>query len=508
MPFNGSGVYNPIGSPDFPAVAATTIRAAQYNNEINDIASALTNCVTRNGQSAATADLPMGGFKHSNVAAAALRTQYARVAEVQDGGLTLLSSVTGTNTITATAPLGLAAYATGQVFWFVSAGANTGAVTLNINSLGAKAVTKLGAIALEAEDIPAGAVIEVFYDGVRFQLLTLVANVAATAKAGPNNSAFSFRNHIINGGCQVAQRSPIALSATANTTYCADRITVQAAGGTGLSGNGANTISGTGTRSGYIAGAIVCNWTNATMKIQTRLEAALVSMLSSKAITVSGKVYHDLGSTRTCQVVIQKANSVDNFSGVTTLGTSSTFSASSGSYTPFSYTLTLGALDAANGLLISVEDTAASTATGKLFAVGDLQLEEGATATPFEVRPYGVELVLCQRYYEKSYDIGTAPGTSTTNGICSMNASTVSNGYRYAGVRHKVEKRTAPTVTIYSQVGTVGQSSNGAGTDLSANSAQVFDATTSGFNLANNRGSDINPVGNVVHWHYTSSAEL
>ena len=186
------------------------------------------------------------------------------------------------------------------------------------------------------------------------------------------------------------------------------------------------------------------------MKIQTRLEAAFVSLLSSKAITVSGKVYHDLGSTRTCQVVIQKANSSNNFSGVTTLGTSSTFSASSGSYTPFSYTLTLGASDAANGLLISVEDTAASTAVGKTFAVSDLQLEEGEIATPFEVRPYGLELSLCQRYYE----------------VMQAQVDTAQSGSSYVSATwfYKVTKRTTPTV-VHGAGSTAGAFANYSGAD-------------------------------------------
>lgn len=173
MPFNGSGVYNPITSPDFPAVAATTIRAAQYNNEINDLAVALTNCVTRDGQSPATADLPMGGNKHTNVSAAALRTQYARAAEVQDSTLTYLTSVAGVDTITAIAPLALAAYTIGQTFRFIAAGTNnSSAVTLNVNGLGATAITKRGATALVAGDIPAGSIVQVTYDGARFQLQT------------------------------------------------------------------------------------------------------------------------------------------------------------------------------------------------------------------------------------------------------------------------------------------------------------------------------------------------
>ena len=47
-----------------------------------------------------------------------------------------------------------------------------------------------------------------------------------------------------------------------------------------------------------------------------------------------------------------------------------------------------------------------SDATGSTFNF--VQLEEGTAATPFENRPYGLELSLCQRYYEKSFNDITA----------------------------------------------------------------------------------------------------
>ena len=40
-----------------------------------------------------------------------------------------------------------------------------------------------------------------------------------------------------------------------------------------------------------------------------------------------------------------------------------------------------------------------NTVNGAQFQVTGVQLEKGAVATPFEVRPYAVELALCQRYY-------------------------------------------------------------------------------------------------------------
>lgn len=68
MPFNGSNVYSPPGT-DFPAVTNTLISSTHFNNVINDIATALSDCVTRDGQGALTANLNMGGFKVTNLAA-------------------------------------------------------------------------------------------------------------------------------------------------------------------------------------------------------------------------------------------------------------------------------------------------------------------------------------------------------------------------------------------------------------------------------------------------------
>lgn len=128
--------------------------------------------MTKDGQQTPTANLTMGTYRLTNLGAATAVADAPQSAQVQNSSLTHLTSVSGVDTITANAAITPAAYVAGQKFTFVSAGANTGAVTLNVSSLGAKAVTKNGATALAAGDIPSGAVIEVSYDGTRFQLLT------------------------------------------------------------------------------------------------------------------------------------------------------------------------------------------------------------------------------------------------------------------------------------------------------------------------------------------------
>ena len=66
------------------------------------------------------------------------------------------------------------------------------------------------------------------------------------------------------------------------------------------------------------------------------------------------------------------------------------------------------------------------------FDIAQVQLEEGSVATPFENRPYGLELSLCQRYYE-----------ILTNSIYFANAAT--GNIRWSG-QWKISKRVLPTL--------------------------------------------------------------
>lgn len=66
----------------------------------------------------------------------------------------------------------ITAYTAGQKFYMKAINANTGASTINVNSLGLKNITKDGATALTAGDILAAEIVTLVYDGTQFQLQT------------------------------------------------------------------------------------------------------------------------------------------------------------------------------------------------------------------------------------------------------------------------------------------------------------------------------------------------
>ena len=80
----------------------------------------------------------------------------------------------------------------------------------------------------------------------------------------------------------------------------------------------------------------------------------------------------------------------------------------------------------------------------------NIQLEVGNQATEFEYRTYQDELALCQRYYEKSYDVSTAPGTITDNGKILGHSGYY--GRVITTIHFKTSKRTTPAVVNYSPI--------------------------------------------------------
>lgn len=81
------------------------------------------------------------------------------------------ATASGTDTYTASISPAITSYVTGQRFYITFTNANTGASTLNLNSLGAKSIVKQGSTALAANDIRAGQTLELIYDGTNLQIV-------------------------------------------------------------------------------------------------------------------------------------------------------------------------------------------------------------------------------------------------------------------------------------------------------------------------------------------------
>jgi hypothetical protein len=204
MSYNGSGTFN-INTAGQPVVTGTVISSTAFNLLTSDLATGLSTAMTKDGQTTATANIPMGTFKFTGLGAGTNATDSAQYGQLQ-AGATTIATVTGTDTLTGSLIPAIAAYATGNLFSFVAAATNTGAATINLNSLGAKSITKFGSTALAAGDILIGQVHLIEYDGTRFQLLnpnslsgilsptsggTGVANNAAMTVTGSGNFAYT-----------------------------------------------------------------------------------------------------------------------------------------------------------------------------------------------------------------------------------------------------------------------------------------------------------------------------
>jgi hypothetical protein len=139
--------------------------------------------------------------------------------------------------------------------------------------------------------------------------------------------------------------------------------------------------------------------------------------------------------------------------------------------------------------------------SGATFYITGVQLEAGSVASPFERRDYGRELMMCQRYYCKTFNAATAPaqnaGTTGSIGFVSQ-----ANQLWDAMWRYPVEMRDTPsTITTYS--------TNAASANWSTNTdtptASIVSAGSSGLGL---RASTPAAAGRAYNIHVSASSEL
>jgi hypothetical protein len=141
---------------------------------------------------------------------------------------------------------------------------------------------------------------------------------------------------------------------------------------------------------------------------------------------------------------------------------------------------------------------------GATFQIAQVMLHEGSEALDSYVYAGGnviTELELCQRYFEKSYNIYNYPGDPASQGqllYTSSGTASVQVSFPY-----KTRKRIIPTTTIYNpSTGTAGKMKREFGVDVLAsiwsNSDNSFVPSVDSGRVDNSR----------YNFHYTANAEF
>jgi len=155
---------------------------------------------------------------------------------------------------------------------------------------------------------------------------------------------------------------------------------------------------------------------------------------------------------------------------------------------------------------LSLEFAIGSHVSGDGIMLSQVQLEPGSVATPFERRSFGQELALCQRYYQKSYNIDVAPGALTRIGGNGMVAHATSSYMGFGFVTFQSSMRVNPTVTPYNP-----------DTGLTTNPLRNYSASTNGtmavanigvFGFSSNANNLSISTNQSAAYHWTASAEL
>jgi hypothetical protein len=237
----------------------------------------------------------MGTYAHTNVGNATARTMYASAGQVQDSTLTYLTSVAGTNAITASAPIVMTAYAAGQTFQFIASASNTGATTININSIGLKSITRDGTTALVAGDIVSGGAYQLIYDGTQFQL-TNSSNASVQVTSFSAGTTGLTPSTATTGAITLGGTLGVANGGTGTTTaFTAGSVVFAGASGTYTQDNAQLFWDNTNDRLGIGTASPIA-------KLQVRAQADGNIAVQSSSFVAGGvklNVFNDAGSANT-----------------------------------------------------------------------------------------------------------------------------------------------------------------------------------------------------------------
>ena len=362
------------------------------------------------------------------------------------------------------------------------------------------------------------------------------ASTAAGARTNLGLDGFvNMKNRIINGAMQIDQRNAGAsVSVNDATVYTLDRwMAVDSTGGvfsvqqvsdapSGLNYSLKTTVTTADASIGATEHALVrqriegfnfadLNWGTANAKTITLSFWAKSSLTG----TFGGALINgDANRSYPFSYTISAANTWE-YKTVTIAGdTTGTWNTTNGIAVQVDWSLAAGSTYTSTAgswsgnLYLGVTgQTQVMSTLNATWQITGVQLEVGSTATSFDYRPYGTELALCQRYFEKSYDTGTAVGTNTSTSAVYNYASTDQYSSLVASVPFKVEKRASPTMTGYQTGGTSGSWAYGRSGATGTATVNFYDTGTSRFTQYMSIGASAYASAYCVG-HWTASAEL
>lgn len=261
MSYNGSGTFQ-INTSGQPVVAGTVISSTAFNSLTSDLATGLSTAITKDGQTTVTANIPMSGFKITNLGAATVGTDAVRYSQIQSNTDKLVT-VSGTDTLTGSVTPALTAYAAGNLFSFVVANTNTTAVTINIDGVGSKSITRTGSTALVAGDMVAGQVALIEYDGTRFQLLNGNSFTNLLVSGTLNYGGVTLTNAVTGTGKMVLDTSPAIATPTITNPTVTNYVESVVAIGTVSSSSTLSLTSGT-VQTATLTASTACTFTMPT----------------------------------------------------------------------------------------------------------------------------------------------------------------------------------------------------------------------------------------------------
>ena len=203
-----------------------------------------------------------------------------------------------------------------------------------------------------------------------------------------DNKPSGFKNLIINGGFDIWQRGTSFTNV--GTGYTVDRFRNTNYGGALPT---ITKVAGTGNLNNALRITNIDGSSGQVVEFDTTIEGG--NLPNSGNLTISFYIRGNKDG------VVSTGRIINGLSGTTNTGRSDVSITTS--WTRVTKTVTAVAANDSQFYRVFVLDGSFGTYMNSLtdwIEITGIQLEEGSVATPFEQRPYGLELSLCQRYYE------------------------------------------------------------------------------------------------------------